>query len=83
MLTPLEQFGTERDSTAVHGRSPDGYVEVRRDAHGEISVSIRPGAFRELSHKQLTAEIRGALAAAVSDYSRISDRLFSRWGGIW
>jgi hypothetical protein len=83
MPTPLEQFQAERDSSPVHGRSPDGYVEVRRDVHGEISVSIRDGAFRELTHKQLTAEIRGALAAAVSDYSRISDRLFHRWGGTW
>lgn len=83
MLTPLEQFRAERDSTPVHGRSPQGYVEVHRDGHGEISVSIEPGAFRELTHKQLTAEIRGALAAAVADYSRISDRLFQRWGGTW
>jgi len=83
MLTPLEQFRAARDSAPVHGRSPDGYVEVRRDEHGEISVSIRRGAFRELTRTQLTAEIRGALAAAVSDYSHISDQLFTRWGGIW
>ena len=83
MTTPLEQFRAERDSSPVYGRSPDGYVEVRRDARGEISVHIREGALRELTHRQLTAEIRGALAAAVSDYSTISDRLFHRWGGNW
>jgi hypothetical protein len=32
MTTPLEQFRAERDSTPVHGRSPDGWVEVERDA---------------------------------------------------
>ena len=83
MLTPLEQFRAERDATPVQGRSPDGYVEVRRDAHGEISVSIRPGALRELTHNPCPAETRGARAAAVRDYSSISDRLFTRWGGIW
>jgi hypothetical protein len=83
MTTPLERLRAERDASPVQGRSPDGWVEVRRDARGEISVSIRDGALRELTHAQLTAEIRGALTAAVADYSRISDRLFQRWGGIW
>jgi hypothetical protein len=83
VTTPLEQFRSERDTSPVHGRSPEGYVEVRRDTRGEISVRIRDGAFRELSHRQLTAEIRAALAAAVSDYAAISDRLFQRWGGSW
>jgi hypothetical protein len=83
VTTPLEQFRAERDASPVHGRSPGGWAEVRRDARGEISVRIRDGALRELTHEQLTAEIRGALAAAVADYSQISDRLFRRWGGVW
>ena len=83
MTTPLERFRAERDASPVHGRSPDGYVEVSRDATGRIGVSIREGAFRELTHRQLTAEVRGALTAAVGDYSRIADQLFHRWGGEW
>jgi hypothetical protein len=83
VTTPLEQFRAERDASPVHGRSPGGWVEVRRDALGEISVSIRDGALRELTHDRLTAEIRGALAAAVADYAQISHRLFQRWAGTW
>ena len=83
MSTPLDRFRAERDASPVYGRSPDGYVEVSRDATGRIGVSIREGAFRELTHRQLTDEVRGALTAAVSDYSRTADRLFHRWGGDW
>ncbi|GAA0561484.1 hypothetical protein GCM10010172_50850 [Paractinoplanes ferrugineus] len=83
MTGPIEQFRTELEASPISGRSPDGWVQVGRDRHGEISVRIEPGAFRSLSHRQLTDEIRGALTAAVADYSRISDRLFQRWGGAW
>jgi hypothetical protein len=81
MATQFERFRAELDTSPVHGRSPDGYVEVNRDERGEITVTVERGAFRELTHKQLTDEVRGALAAALGDYSRTSDRLFQRWGG--
>ncbi|WP_422770777.1 YbaB/EbfC family nucleoid-associated protein [Plantactinospora sp. WMMC1484] len=81
MENQYDRFRAELDSSPVHGRSPLGYVEVRRDAKGEISVSIGPGAFRELTHRQLTDEVHGALAAAIADYSQTSERLFQRWGG--
>jgi DNA-binding protein YbaB len=81
MPSQFEQFRAELDGSPVHGRSPLGYVEVTRDEHGDITVTIEPGTFRELTHNQLTAEVRAALAAAVSDYSNTSNRLFQRWGG--
>ncbi|MFY1669212.1 YbaB/EbfC family nucleoid-associated protein [Plantactinospora sp. WMMB334] len=80
METQYDRFRAELDSSPVHGRSALGYVEVRRDAKGEISVSIEPGAFRELTHRQLTDEVHGALATALADYARTSERLFQRWG---
>jgi hypothetical protein len=83
MLSPIEQFRTELEASPVRGRSPEGWVEVERDERGEISVRVEPGAFRSLTHRQLTDEIRGALTAAVTDYSKTSDRLFQRWGGAW
>jgi hypothetical protein len=81
MPSQFEQFRSELDASPVHGRSRYSYVEVNRDDRGDISVTIEPGTFRELTHQQLVDEVRGALAAAVSDYSQISDRLFRRWGG--
>jgi DNA-binding protein YbaB len=83
MPSYFEQFRAQLDASPVHGRSPRGYVAVTRDDRGEITVTIAPGTFRRLSHRQLTDEIRGALADAVNDYARTSDRLFHRWGGTW
>jgi hypothetical protein len=83
VTSPFERFRAALDASPVRGRSSLGHVEVRRDEHGDITVTIEPGTFRELTHRQLTEEVRGALAAAVSDYSRTSDRLFQRWGGTW
>ena len=82
MPTPFEQFRAELDATPIKGRSPRRYVQVSRDAKGEITVTIEAGTFAELTHRQLTDEIRGALTAALGDYSRASDRLFQRWGGV-
>ena len=81
MATQFERFRAELDASPVHGRSPNGYVEVNRNERGEISVIVERGTLRELTHKQLTDEVRAALVAALGDYSRTSDRLFQRWGG--
>ena len=82
MTSQFEHFREELSTAPVRGRSPHGYVEVQRTDRGEVVASIERGAFRELTHQQLTDEVRGALLDAVSDYSRTSDRLFQRWGGI-
>jgi len=80
MPSSIENFRTELNKSPVHGRSPLGYIEATRDEHGEIAVTITPGAFAELTHKQLTSEVRGALVAASQNYARTSERLFQRWG---
>ncbi len=77
----LEHFRSELDASPVRGVSPDGYVEVRRDDHGDIEVTVEPGTVGRLSRARLEDEVRGALTAAVGDYSRTSDRLFERWVG--
>jgi hypothetical protein len=77
----LEHFRSALDASPVRGVSPDGYVEVRRDDNGDIEVTVEPGTVGRLSHARLEDEVRGALVAAVGDYSRTSDRLFDRWVG--
>jgi hypothetical protein len=81
MPTQFDRYHAELTASAVHGRSAAGHIEVNRNDRGEISVTIEAGTFRELTHKQLCAEVRGALLAALGDYSRTADRLFQRWGG--
>ncbi|MFC6021850.1 hypothetical protein ACFP2T_37525 [Plantactinospora solaniradicis] len=81
MRSQYEHFRAELDAHPVRGRSPRGYVEVQRDDRGEINVLIERGAFGQLTHKELTNEVHGALTAALHDYSRTSERLFQRWGG--
>jgi hypothetical protein len=77
----LEHFRSALDASPVRGVSPDGFVEVRRDDHGDIEVTVEPGTVDRLSHGRLEDEVRGALVAAIGDYSRTSDRLFERWVG--
>jgi hypothetical protein len=77
----LAQFRAALDASPVRGESPDGFIEVRRDDRGEIEVTVAPGTVGRLSPARLEAEVRGALVAAVGDYSRTSDRLFERWIG--
>jgi hypothetical protein len=77
----LAHFRSELDASPVRGVSPDGFVEVRRDDRGDIEVTVEPGTVGRLSHARLEDEVRGALVAAVGDYSRASDRLFERWVG--
>lgn len=77
----LEHFRSALDASPVRGESPGGFVEVRRDDQGDISVTVQPGAVSRLGLGRLADEVRGALAAAVADYSRTSDRLFALWAG--
>lgn len=81
MPSSVENFRAELESSPVRGQSPLGHVEATRDDRGDIAVTIKPGAFAELTHAQLTDEVRGALMAASQDYARTSERLFQRWGG--
>lgn len=79
MQTPLEQYRQALTHSRVRGRSPREFVEIVRDERGEISVHIEPGTFRELTHRELTDEIRDALVTALADYAATADRLYRRW----
>ncbi len=69
------------DHLRAVGVSADRSVTITLTGRGGIEVMVEPGTVGRLSPARLADEVRGALVAAVGDYSRASDRLFERWAG--
>ncbi|MEV4705523.1 hypothetical protein [Actinoplanes sp. NPDC049316] len=59
----------------AHGTSTGGWVNVTRAEDGHLDVRVRPGMLRRLDEREVAAEIRTALLAALADHRRQYVRL--------
>ena len=70
MQTNAEKYRDTMDHLPIAAESPRGYVTVRRNDSGEVTVSLRRGTFGRLTEAELAEEIRGGLDAALQEYAR-------------
>ena len=82
MKTVIDRHDEELAGTAISATSPRGFVTVRRDTDGAVTVRLRPDAFRRLTEADLAGEIEAGLRAAMRAYAEASDAILIRLTGV-
>ncbi len=82
MKTVIERHDEELARTAVAATSPRGFVTVRRNERGEVTVRLRPDAFQRLTEADLAGEIEAGMQAAMSAWMEASNNILTRLTGV-
>lgn len=68
METLLDRYEEAVRKLPVTATSQQGWLTVRRDATGDLSVTLRPGTLAQISERTLAAELADAMTSAYRTY---------------